>query len=236
MKINLIAFSASATATATPSEFTRYVLPSPSKPSGGMTGTMPCASSVCSKFDVHALDLAGEQMVHALNDAHRMGDDDVRAGGAQVVGRKAFENFVRQPVRGGERELERGGVGDAGAVEIGRRDFLLLGQRLDLRRRAVDEHDADVQRPQHRHVQQQRGEVFVGDDRAVHREDERLLAELRNVLQDAPQVGRFHVWLIINRNAQQVFVFRRDSNNYFLCKMGFNAPGQATVCRKRLKL
>ena len=32
------------------------------------------------------------------------------------------------------------------------------------------------------------GEVFVGDDGAVHREDERLLAELRNVLQDAPQV------------------------------------------------
>ena len=46
-KINFAAFSASATATATPSEFTRYVLPSPSKPSGGMIGTMPCASSVC---------------------------------------------------------------------------------------------------------------------------------------------------------------------------------------------
>ena len=119
------------------------------------------------------------------------------------------------------------GVGDAGAVEIGRHNFLFLGQRLDLRRRAVDEHDADVQRPQHRHVQQQRGEVFVGDDRAVHGQDERPVAELRNVLQDAPQVGRFHVWLIINHNAQQVFVFRRDSNNYFLSEMGFNAPGQA---------
>ena len=126
-----------------------------------------------------------------------MRDDDVRAGGAEVVGRKAFENLVREPVRGGERKLERGRVRDAGAVEIGRLDFLLLGERLDLRRRAVDEHDADVQRPQHRHVQQQRGEVFVGDDRAVNREDERLLAELRNVLQDAPQVGRFHFWLII---------------------------------------
>ncbi len=81
---------------------------------------MPCASSVWSSVGVHALDLAGEQMVHALDDAQRMGDDDVRAGGAQVVGRKPFENFVRQPVGGGERELERGGVGDAGAVEIGR--------------------------------------------------------------------------------------------------------------------
>ena len=48
MKINLMALSASATATATPSEFTRYVLPSPSKPSGGMTGTTPCISNDCS--------------------------------------------------------------------------------------------------------------------------------------------------------------------------------------------
>ena len=30
------------------------------------------------------------------------------------------------------------------------------------------------------------------DDGAVDRQDERLLAELRNVLQDAPQVGQFH--------------------------------------------
>ena len=104
---------------------------------------------------------------------------------------------MRQPVGGGERELERGGVRDAGAVKIGRADFLFLGQRLDLRRRAMHEHDADVQRAQHRDVQQQRGEILVGDDRAVHGQDERLVAELRNVLQDAPQVGRFHVWLII---------------------------------------
>ena len=38
----------------------------------------------------------------------------------------------------------------------------------------------------------ERGEVFVGDNRAVNREHERPLAELRNVLQDAPQVGWFH--------------------------------------------
>ena len=45
---------------------------------------------------------------------------------------------------------------------------------------------------QQRDVEQQRGEVVVGDDVAVDREDERLLAELRDVLQDAPQVGQFH--------------------------------------------
>ena len=143
-------------------------------------------------FHIHALDLAGEQMVHALDDAHGMGDDGVRAGGPQVIGRKPFENFVREPVRGGQRQIERGRVRDPAAAEIGGLDFLLVGQRLDLRGRAVDEHNPDVQRPQHRHVQQQRGEVLVGDNRAVHREDERLFAELRYVLQDAPQVGQFH--------------------------------------------
>ena len=112
------------------------------------------------QLGVHALDLAGEQMIHALNDAHRMRDDGVGAGGAEVVGRKAFENFVREPVGGGERELERGRVGDARAVEVGRLDVLLLGERLDLRRRAVDEHDADVQRAQHRDVQQERWRSF----------------------------------------------------------------------------
>ena len=72
---------------------------------------------------------------------------------------------------------------------------LFVGQRLDLRGGAVDEHHADVQRAQHRDVHQDVGEVLVGDDRAVHADDERLLAELRDVLQDAPQVGQFHVKL-----------------------------------------
>src|SRR5208282_1595381 len=149
-----------------------------------------------------------------------MGDDDVRAGGAEVVGRKAFENLVREPVRRRQRELERGRVRDTGAVKIGGVDFLLLGERLDLRRRAVDEHDADVQRAQHRHIQQQRGEVLVGDNRAVNREDERLLAKLRNVLQDAPQIGRFHFWLVVKLATQnkysvfaaiQTIIFTRGS-------------------------
>ena len=39
---------------------------------------------------------------------------------------------------------------------------------------------------------QQRGEVVVGDDAAVDGEDERLLAELRDVVQDAAQVGELH--------------------------------------------
>ena len=55
-----------------------------------------------------------------------MGDDGVGAGGAQVVGGKALEDFVREAVGGRERELERRGVGDAGAVEVRGRDALLV--------------------------------------------------------------------------------------------------------------
>ena len=122
----------------------------------------------------------------------RVGDEGVGAGGAQVNRREAFQDLVRQAVGGGQRELERGFIGDARAVEIGRCDALLGGQRPDLRRGAVHEHDADAQRAQHGNVHQDIGEVLVGDDRAVHVNDERLLAELRDVLQDAPQVGQFH--------------------------------------------
>ena len=144
-------------------------------------------------LDVHPLDLAAEQVVHAVQDADGVGDDGIGAGGAQVNGREAFEDLVRQAVGGGQGELERGFVGDAGAVEVGGGDALLGGQRSDLRGGAVDEHDADAQRAQHGDVHQDVGEVLVGDDRAVHVDDERLLAELGDVLEDAPQVGQFHV-------------------------------------------
>jgi hypothetical protein len=162
------------------------------------------------QFGVHALDLAGELMIHAADDAHRVRDDDVRAGGAEVVGRKTFENLVRQPVRGGERELERVRVRDARPVEVGSGNFLFVRKRFDLRGCAVDEHNTDVERAQHGDIEQQRGEIFVGDDRAVDREDERLLAKLRNVLQDAPQVGQFHF------RTKEVIGFARDSNNNFI--------------------
>jgi len=57
----------------------------------------------------------------------------------------------------------------------------------------MNEHDADIERAQHRNIQQDIGEVLVGDDGAVDADDEGLLPELRDVLQDAAQVGQFHV-------------------------------------------
>ena len=112
--------------------------------------------------------------------------------------------------------------------------FCSSAERLDLRRRAVDEHDADVQRAQHRHVQQQRGEVFVGDDGAVHREDERLLAELRNVLQDAPQVGRFHFGSSVIVSARNKYsVFAAIQTIISLPKAFFNASRHRSFSLRR---
>ena len=83
------------------------------------------------QLGIDALDLAGEEMVDALEDAHRMGDDDVRAGRAEIVGREAFEDFVRQPVGRGQREVERRRIGDARAVEVGGVDMPLARRALE---------------------------------------------------------------------------------------------------------
>ena len=144
------------------------------------------------QFHVDALHLPGELLVHALDDAHGMGDDHVRARGAQVVRREAFENLVRQPGCRRERQVQRRRVGDPCAIEIRGRGMTLVGERLDLLGSAVHEHDADVQRPEKSDVEQQRREIVVGDDSTVNRQDERLLAKLRHVLEDAPQVGQLH--------------------------------------------
>ena len=59
----------------------------------------------------------------------------------------------------------------------------------------MDEHDADIQGAEDGDVHQDVGEVLVGNDRAVHVNDERFLAELGDVMEDSPQVGEFHVRL-----------------------------------------
>jgi hypothetical protein len=50
----------------------------------------------------------------------------------------------------------------------------------------------DAQGAQHRHVQQDVGEILAGDDGAIHADDESLLPKARDVLQNASQVGEFH--------------------------------------------
>ena len=144
------------------------------------------------ELGVDPLDLPGEEMVDAEQDAERVGGDDVGAGGAEVVGREALEDFVGQPGRRGHRQVERDRVGHPGAVEVRGRGPALGGQRLDLLAGAVHQHDPDVDRQQQGDVEQQRREVLVGDDGAVEREHEGLVAELEDVLEDAAQFGQLH--------------------------------------------
>ena len=132
-------------------------------------------------------------MIHAVNDPQRMRDDAVRCHPAQIIRGQTFENLVREAVRRGERELECLRVSEADASEVGRLHAAFLGQRGDLRRGTVDDEHADVQRAQHREIEQDVREVFVRDDRAINGDDERLFAEAWNVLEDSPEVGRFHL-------------------------------------------
>ena len=90
------------------------------------------------EFGVDALDPAGVEPVDAADDAEGVGDDGVGVAGAQVVGGEALEHFVGDAVRGGERDLERFLVGDAGAVGIahGNAGLLRRARATGGRRRA----------------------------------------------------------------------------------------------------
>ena len=188
-----MAFSCSATASATPSEFTRYVLPSPSKPSGGMTGTTPCASSDWSS----SASTRSTLPVKRWSTPWRMPTGCATITFALAARRSLAERPSRISWVSRLAAVRARSSVAASVTPVPSKSeavtWRLFSERLDLRRRAVDEHDPDVQRPEQRHVQHQRREVVVRDDGAVNRQDERLLAELWNVLQDAPQIGQFHV-------------------------------------------
>ena len=130
MKISLVAFSASATASAMLSELARYVLPSPSKPSGGITGTIPWFSSVCrssvstrstlpvSKWSMPWMIPSGWATMAFVLAARRS------------LAERPSQDLVCETVRGVYGQLQRGSVGHAGAVEVGRLDTLLFGESL----------------------------------------------------------------------------------------------------------
>ena len=74
----------------------------------GQDGHDAVVEQLLKHLHVHPLDLAGEELVHAMQDADGVGDDGIGAGGAEVNRREALQDFVRQPVGGGQGELERG--------------------------------------------------------------------------------------------------------------------------------
>ncbi len=121
-----------------------------------------------------------------------MRDDGIGGRRAEIVGRKPAQDLVRDTVRGFNGELQCRGVGHAGAIEVGGLDILLLGERLNLFGSAVHDHHADVQGTQQGDIEEDVGEVFVRDDASIHCDNERLLAELRDVLKDRAQVCELH--------------------------------------------
>ena len=140
------------------------------------------------KFGVDPFNLPGKQVVDAMDDSQRMRNDGVCARGAEVVGRKAFQDLVRETVRGVNGQLQCRGIGHAGAIQVGGLDILLFGESLNLLGRAVHQHHADVQGTQHGDVQEDVGEVLVRDDDSIHCNNECLFAELRDVLKNPAQV------------------------------------------------
>ena len=94
-----------------------------------------------------------------------MGDHGVAARRAGRWPASPSRISCADPVGGGQGQLQRGGVGDAGAVEVGRLPAGLLGEPADLVAGPVDQGDADAQAAQQGDVEQQVAEIVVLDDR-----------------------------------------------------------------------
>ncbi len=100
---------------------------------------------------------------------------------------------MSDPCGGIQGELKCRRVGDAGAVEIGRRQSTLLGKAADLVTGPVDQRHADAQTTQEGHIGQQVAEVLVLYDSPVNGDDESTIAELRHIAEDFAEVGEvFH--------------------------------------------
>ena len=55
-----------------------------------------------------------------------------------------------------------------------------------------DDYELDAERMEHGEIQHDVGHVLVLDDAAINEHDKSLAAELRHVLQDAPDIVVFH--------------------------------------------
>src|SRR5262245_37678256 len=97
-------------------------------------------------------------------------------------------------VGGGDGQIKRDLVSNTRAVAV--RDLLagLRRQFLDLQARAMHQDHTDAQAAQEVNIEQEIGEVVVGNDGAVKGDNEDLVAELRHITQDFAQVSQmFHI-------------------------------------------
>ena len=91
-------------------------------------------------------------------------------------------------VGGAQGDLQRGGVGDSGAVHVGRRRPGLLRQPANLVPGPVYQRDRDAQTAQQRNVEENVAEVLVLDHGPVNGNDKDLVAETRHITQNLTQV------------------------------------------------
>ena len=114
------------------------------------------------------------------------------------------------PIGPEECQFQGGGVRHAGAIRIRDRPAQFLGECGDLVAGAVDDDNLNAQAPQHGNIQQQIVKIVVSHHRAVDRDDEHLVAELRNVMQNSAQISWFHIRRRFIRHAayrfQQMFL------------------------------
>ena len=100
-------------------------------------------------LDIDAAHFAGEAHVDAVDDANRLGGDEVSANDADACARhgrigdaQGKQRFDTAPcvAHALEHAVHRLGVGDAQAAVIATRDVLLLENCLDLRAGPVHDH------------------------------------------------------------------------------------------------
>ena len=137
-------------------------------------------------LDIDAAHFAGEAHVDAVDDADRLGGDEVAAHDANArtrhrrVGDTQREQRLDAAARVShafEDAVHRLRVGDAQAPVIAAGDILLLQYRLDLRPRAMDDDQPRPQAVQQIEVVDDTEKGFVGDDLAAETDDERLAAQ-----------------------------------------------------------
>src|SRR2546423_15243985 len=68
------------------------------------------------KLRIDALHFAGKKMVHSLQNAHRMGNHAIGAGGTKIIGRQALQNFVSQAIGGRQGKFQGRGISDSAAI------------------------------------------------------------------------------------------------------------------------
>ncbi len=185
-----VAWSASAISAARRSELTRSDLPSGPNATGRDERDDLALDQRREQLLVDPVDLAGQLLVHALDDADRHGADRVRDHGLERA-LPVSPSRMRWETRE-EARIARSRVAASvtpGAVGVG-----------DRRRRAASASSWSwwpmpctsttliAEAAQDGDVDQQVAEILVGHDRAVDRDDEDLPLEPGHVLQDPAQV------------------------------------------------